>query len=273
MDNTPAWMTLMREHRMPLWIRLIEITHTDGLVGRLRRDLRYVPLAQRYATIDALTMFANQQRLRALGYDSARMLKRGPFQVADLAFNAILIRNNRLLGNIAAIIDRPVPAGLRASFNQAEQALDDLFDEPSGYYYSRNMANGQLMAQPSIATLLPLYAGSISKERARHLVERLLEDENRFGAAYPIPSVPVNDPSFDAERYWQGPSWFNTNWLVMDGLRRYGYKDHAAAIGEIMAELVAEHGFYEYYQPLTGQPLGARGFSWTAAVAIDITSK
>jgi hypothetical protein len=32
---------------------------------------------------------------------------------------------------------------------------------------------------------------------------------------------------------------------------------------------LSEDGFAEYYEPFTGEPLGSREQSWTAAVALD----
>ena len=40
-----------------------------------------------------------------------------------------------------------------------------------------------------------------------------------------------------------------------------------------MIDLVKEHGFYEYFNPLTGDGLGANDFSWTAALLIDLISE
>jgi glycogen debranching enzyme len=90
-----------------------------------------------------------------------------------------------------------------------------------------------------------------------------------FGPAYPIPSAPLNTPWFNPIRYWQGPTWLNTNWLIIDGLRRYGYHDHAEALVEGSLELVKNGHFNEYFNPLSGEPLGASNFSWTAAIALD----
>jgi hypothetical protein len=35
-------------------------------------------------------------------------------------------------------------------------------------------------------------------------------------------------------------------------------------------ELVMEHGFWEYYNPISGEGLGANDFSWTASLVIDL---
>lgn len=116
---------------------------------------------------------------------------------------------------------------------------------------------------------MPLYSGAISKERAATLV-KTLEDVKVFGPPYPVPSVPLDSKDFDIDRYWQGPTWLNTNWLIIDGLRRYGYDEHADALTESSLELVQEGGCAEYFNPETGAPLGANNFSWTAALALDL---
>jgi glycogen debranching enzyme len=98
---------------------------------------------------------------------------------------------------------------------------------------------------------------------------KLIESEHQFGLAFPLPSVPKSSHWFDPKRYWQGPTWLNTNWLVIDGLRRYGFNEHADLLRELSLDLVAKEGFSEYFNPVTGEAEGADNFSWTAALAID----
>jgi glycogen debranching enzyme len=62
----------------------------------------------------------------------------------------------------------------------------------------------------------------------------------------------------------------NINWLIMDGLKRYGYKDHYDALRETSMEMIEKSGCAEYFDPNSGEPLGAHNFSWTAALAIDL---
>ena len=37
--------------------------------------------------------------------------------------------------------------------------------------------------------------------------------------------------------------------------------------------LIRDHGFYEYFNPLTGVGCGSDQFSWTAALLIDLIMK
>jgi glycogen debranching enzyme len=269
LDNTPPWMDEMHEHLMPLWIRLIENLRLDRVINLFRRDAKSVPLDQRFSTIEALMLIDTQRRLRRKRYDINKILNHSLFAIEDLSFNSIFIRANSHLRDIAKALREELPEGLEDQMKKTEKAFEELWEPYSAQYYSRDFVTHRLLKTPSIATLLPLYAGSISKERATQLL-RLLENERAFGPAYPVPSVPLNSFWFHPKLYWQGPSWVNMNWLIIEGLQRYGFKDHAAALRESTLEMVRKSGSYEYFDPLTGEPAGAANFSWTAALTIDL---
>jgi glycogen debranching enzyme len=239
---------------------------------RLRRDIRHVPIEQRYSTVDAMAMFAAQRRLRRKEYNIDKILDHSLFAIEDLAFNSVLIRANEQLLHIATTLRADLPEDLLESMARTPKTLEQLWDPYTESYYSRDFVNHKLLKEPSIAGLIPLYAGTISKEHAALLVKSI-ENEHMFGPAYPIPSVPLSSPMFHATRYWQGPTWFSTNWLIIDGLKRYGYKHHAAALIESSLELVQKQGFFEYFDPLSGEGLGAPNFSWTASLTLDWLQK
>jgi hypothetical protein len=44
---------------------------------------------------------------------------------------------------------------------------------------------------------------------------------------------------------------------------------HAEALRRVALEELAQGGFAEYFEPFTGEPLGADDQSWTAAVTLD----
>lgn len=269
LDNTPPWMRELKDHQMPLWIRAVEKLHFDTIISLFRRDTHRIPAEQRLSTVEALVFYSTLRRLRRKAYDLDRILSHSLFAIEDLTFNSILIRADEHLRGIAKTIRHELPDKLCESMKKTESALEQLWDPYSNQYYSRNFVTHRLLKEPSIATLMPLYSGSVTKERAGLLVKHL-ENKHLFGPVYPVPSVPVNSPWFKEMGYWQGPSWVNTNWLIIDGLNRYGFKDHAAALADSTIEMVEKSGFYEYFSPLTGQPEGAANFSWTAALTIDL---
>jgi GH15 family glucan-1,4-alpha-glucosidase len=63
------------------------------------------------------------------------------------------------------------------------------------------------------------------------------------------------------------------NWLLVEGLRRAGAHDAAARLAERTLALVERSGFFEYFDPQTGEGLGAQSFAWTAALAIDLIER
>ncbi|MGH7241024.1 MAG: MGH1-like glycoside hydrolase domain-containing protein [Candidatus Saccharimonadales bacterium] len=272
LDNTPPWTTELREHLLPAWIRLLKSLHLLGLVGVFRRDTHSVPLDERYTTLEVLALFDAQRRLRRKRYNTDKILDHSLFSIEDLTFNCVLIRANQHIEDIAKTIRAEIPEDLATSMKKTVKALDGLWDPYAGQYFSRDFVTHNLIKEDSIAAFMPLYAGCISQERAKQIVS-LLENEQLYGTAYPVPSVPVSSPWFHAKRYWQGPSWVNTNWLIIDGLRRYGFDDHADALTETTLEMVARSGFAEYFDPLTGEAAGAENFTWTAALTIDLLEK
>jgi glycogen debranching enzyme len=272
LDNTPPWMAEMHDHLLPWWIRALKATKLEMALSLFRMDTRFVHANQRPTNIDAMALYDAQRRLRRKEYNIAKILDHSLFAIEDLTFNSIFIRANEHLLEIAKTIRADVPDDLLERIKLSRLAFQELWDPYTETYYSRDFVTHRLLKEPTIAGLMPLYAGCITKERAELLV-KTLENEHVFGPPYPVPSTPLNSIWFDPERYWQGPSWFNTNWLIIDGLKRYGFKDHAEALAESMMELAHDQGFYEYFNPISGKGLGAQNFSWTAALTVDLVEE
>ena len=269
LDNTPPWMNELHEHLMPLWIRLIGKVKLDKVINMFRRDVHAAPVNERSSTIESLALLNIQRRMRRKGYDINKILDHAMFTIEDLSFNCIFIRANAHLRDISKSLREDLPEDLLDSMAKSDKALEELWDPYSNQYYSRDFITHRLLKIPTIATLLPLYAGCITQEKAEKLVKQL-ENVSSFGPAYPVPTVPTSSFWFHPKLYWQGPAWVNMNWLIIDGLKRYGFKDHAAALRESTLEMVAKSGCREYFDPLTGEPAGAANFSWTATLAIDL---
>jgi hypothetical protein len=269
LDNTPPWMAQLHEHLLPWWIRAIRATRLDIAIGWFRNDTHYVPIEQRESTIEGLAAYDMQRRFRRKGYDFYKIIDHALMAIEDLTFNSIFIRANTQLRHIARSIRADLPQELLENMKKTEESLEQLWDPFSSEYFSRDFVTHHFLKESSIAALMPLYAGCIDQKRAEILV-RALENAHRFGPAFPVPSVPLDSVWYNGKTYWQGPTWINMNWMIIDGLKRYGFKDHAAALRESTLELITKSGFYEYFDPVTGEPAGAPMFSWTAALTIDL---
>ena len=56
----------------------------------------------------------------------------------------------------------------------------------------------------------------------------------------------------------------------MHGLADYGHEDDAERVRRTIVDLCREEGFYEYFDPTSGQGLGSILFSWSAALLLDV---
>ena len=56
------------------------------------------------------------------------------------------------------------------------------------------------------------------------------------------------------------------NSIIAMGLREQGYHDEAARLANETREMITRHGFFEYFDSMTGDPCGGTNFTWTAAI-------
>lgn len=268
LDNSPSWMKQIHKHHKPLWISVGAGLGLTGLLEKMRKDTHFVPARERIGTIDALLLYYHVRKLIVAHYDNKKLLKSSRIATEDVAYNSILIRANQHLRTIAAEINVEIPGWLHERMRKAQSALDMLWDENEHMYFDRDFRRQTLLHEPTIGRYLPLYSGAVSKKRADQLAHELQKELS--GTLYPIASVPITSPYFSHHRYWQGPTWVNTNWMIIDGLKRYGHTELAQSITTRTLELVSIHGPYEYFSPIDGTPAGAHQFSWSAALALDL---
>lgn len=145
-------------------------------------------------------------------------------------------------------------------------AMGKTFKRDDGVYYSLTRA-GKPILYKTHSIFSPLFAGAVAKKEAKKLVEEHLLNEKEFWTSFPIPTVAANEPKFNPTWYWRGPMWVNINWMLHRGLLRYGFKAVAAELLEKTIAIVKKSGFREYYNPLTGEGLGAKQFGWSTLVA------
>ena len=273
LDNTPPWIHQLRQHHTPWWVGIVEKTHLDIVANIFRRDTARIPPGQRISNIEALLYYDVIRRLRRKRWDIDSILSRSHFAIQDLTFNCILLRAHDHVHTIARSIGHEVPELLNERARLGRHAITEkLWDAFSGQFYSRNFVTHKLIKEPSIATLMPLYAG-VSNEAQTASLLGLIKSHDNFATAFPLPTVPVSYSWYSELKYWQGPTWINTNWLIANGLERQGLSEHAAAIYDSSIKLVATSGCFEYFSAKTGEPAGAKNFSWSAALIIDMLNK
>ncbi|MGF7233576.1 MAG: amylo-alpha-1,6-glucosidase [Frankia sp.] len=268
MDNTPPWMRMTRQVT-PWRVRALQAVNSDGVLDLLRRDSKEVPADERLSGADLFTLYRIIRELRDARYDMRRIMDTSVPLVQDVAFNAILIRANAHLVAIAEALDERLPAGLKRCMGRTPDAFRTLLRSGDSTFLNRDARAGTLIPGETVGGFLALYAGVLRADEAAHMAERIIQP--RWWPRLGVASAPTDDAEFKPHCYWQGPAWVNMNWLIADGLDRYGLSELAGRIRRQTVEMVAAGGgMFEYYSPLDGQGVGSDHFSWTAALVIDL---
>lgn len=207
-------------------------------------------------------------------YNSAKMLGKHRFYVKEALVNglyadslATMARMHRIQGN-----NHSAAAYDAMAAKVTKSMLEKMLDRANGGFMSLIGTNERRTAPLTVGALVPLVMPNIPKDIVDEIVERHILRRDKFWLRYPIPSVSAVESTFNPHEdklIWRGPTWINTNWLVWRGMRAQGRSENAEDLAARTIELVAKHGLYEYYNPLSGQGMGARSFGWSA-LALDM---
>lgn len=241
---------------------------TEGIAPYTRRDTRHANPAHRPTKAQYDRYLWLVERFRSLGWDNAKLHDASPFRVVDPGFNAILLRSAADLAVLADALGEPgIAAESRALADRGLAALDGLWSDAHRQYLCRDRVSGSLIDSASVGGLMPAFA-AIAPARAAALAATIDAQGTRFRVA----SHPPADPRFDSARYWRGPVWLVVNYMIADGLAARGETAAARRIVDSSLDLIRTSGFAEYYDPMTGAPLGGGRFTWTAAMVLEFVS-
>jgi neutral trehalase len=160
---------------------------------------------------------------------------------------------------------------------QTEAALlERCYDEATGLFFDLAGRTERRVAVSTWSSLSPLALDALPPDVRRRLVEEHLLHPGRYMAACGIPSVAMSEPTFNPGfamwRCWRGPSWMNIAWLLVPAMQELGYQAQAERVVHSLELAVDRHGYREYYNPLTGRGLAARGFGF-ATLLIDLLAE
>ena len=191
------------------------------------------------------------------------------FWVKDVPFNAILVRNLGVMGDIAEELERMDEAFyFRRLQLQVAEAMRDRMHS-NGLFWSLAGEEYEKIYVKTWAIFAPLFAGILSKSEAHDLVALHLHDDESFNAPFSVPTVARHEPSYNPDGFWRGPVWTASNWFIFKGLLDYGFEDEAARIRDHSIALIEQSGFRERFNPETGAGIGAHEFTW-GTLTIDM---
>ena len=204
------------------------------------------------------------RRNRRLGYDMRRIAQAGGPVCAEVNTNVLYALSRLALG--------------KPSLTPAIVAR--MYDERAGLFWPLRRPDPGLRRPITWTALAPLALPDLPADIGHRLVQEQLLDPKHFWLPVAPPSVAADDAAFSVDdtpfpgvrRYWRGPTWVNSAWLVWLGLLRLGYAELAEQLVQRLSAVIAREGLREYYEPYTGRGMGAVQFGWSALIADMLAS-
>ncbi|GIH92218.1 hypothetical protein ACFFMN_18345 [Planobispora siamensis] len=250
MDDSPAWddpLEALPAVRYSYRREELPERHPDS-----HHD-RYVWLALRY---------------RDSGYDGTYLRLEHPFAIEDPMFNGIWLASCQALAELAPVAgDDPRPHVETAGRIRAAM-VDRLWAD--GLFHARDLHRDRLIPIRTVGGFGPMLDPGLSPALVDTLMDTLESPRFMGAAGYPVPSCEIRAPQFDRSRYWRGPSWVNTNWLLRHAAAVHGRTELVRQLGTATLRLVRQSGFRECFDPFDGSGRGGRDFSWSAALTLDL---
>lgn len=215
------------------------------------------------------------------GWDYTPRFNRKCLMYLPVDLNSLLYKYETDFAEVARLLGDPEEAEKWGEAAQARKAVMDelMWDRVRGLYCDYNYYKERRGNVASLATFYPLWAGMVDDKRAKTMVKALRRFEQKGGLAT-TDSVPLGKYVPGAmPTQWAYPNgWAPLHFLVVEGLKRYGYHEDARriALKWLNTNLVwfAKNGiFLEKYNvvnperpPLKGVYPSQVGFGWTNAV-------
>lgn len=293
LDGWLAWHRWLAEARDPDGVGLVEIHHSwesgfdnsprwDAPYARItpgevpafvRRDTLHVGSSAERPTDEEYTRYLwLVEQMRSVGYDDARMPGTVDFRVRDVFFSGVLAAAAEVLAGIAAELGRARDAAeQRAMAARFRAGVATTVDPVTGLARDYDVHAQEWIGPLTAAGFAPLVAGGDPDLLHRQRAILLGDDWMGHPALrFPLPpsTSPVS-PGFRRRTYWRGPVWPFLNLLLGWCSARDSAWELRSVLRDASLEQLGDLTFAEYYEPITGEPLGSHSQAWTAAAALE----
>ncbi len=224
-------------------------------------DAQFRPTQEQYDKYLTIVHFGD-----SIGWDQRRLTDEGPFLMADPNLHFILLRADKDLLAMAKDLGKPeaTTSQIEAWITKGEAATAYLWSEALGAFTVRDIRTGQFSTGFSNCSALCFYADTGTTEQRAKTLDHMRRIDSKVG--YMLPSWDPDADDFEAQRYWCGPLWPQMNYMTALGLAEQGIDDLAQTVRDGLNQAIEKSGFWECFNPLTGEGCVGSDFSWTAAI-------
>ncbi|MGD0127555.1 MAG: trehalase family glycosidase [Terriglobia bacterium] len=144
--------------------------------------------------------------------------------LVDVGLNSLYSLDAECLAKIATILGKNDDAKkFTEEYDHRRQLIQQkLWNEKDGIYENR-FWDGSFSKHLSPTNFYPLFAGIATPEQAKRMVEEHLLNPKEFWGTYVAPTIARNDEAFPDQNYWRGTIWGPTNYMLYEGINRYGF--------------------------------------------------
>lgn len=236
----------------------------------------------RYYDINVLHDLAEAES----GWDMTPRFERKALDFLPVDLNALLYKYETDFAYVDELLGdkRSAKRWLKRAEERKNTMNQLMWGKLRGFYFDYNYQRGVLGDIWSLAGFYPMWAGMVSPDQAKKMVENLAKFEKAGGLA--TTARPLIDTAAlfgSLPTQWAYPNgWAPLHYFVIEGLKRYGYYKDAHRIATKWAKTNLDwydkHGvFLEKYNvvnprkhPVEGVYPSQTGFGWTNGVLVRL---
>ena len=250
----------------PIWDSSLDKVKIEENLKYERRDLNVSRSSNRPLKKDYDGYITLLNQFKKDKYNPSKIVNDSMFNVIDIGFNSILIRATKDLVEVAKKFNLDF-TDLKNKISKSEESLIKFYKDEEQSFFSYDLKNHNLIKVDAISNYFVLFANLQNEDINNKIINKLKEYNSQ--KEYFFTTVNPEDKTFEETRYWRGPVWINSNWIVCQGLLDKD-KNFSNLIKNKTLELLENKKFHEYYNYKTGECLGANNFSWSAALYLDL---
>jgi len=174
-------------------------------------------------------------------------------QLKATDFNAFLSLECETLAGFAEELGLADDAVLwKKRHKKLNQLINEkLWNDNEKFYFDYDIKKNKMSEIMASSGFMPLICGAPTQEQAAEIVAHL-NNPRTFKTSFPVPSIATCCEKYYSKDMWRGPVWVNINWLLVYGLRRYGFNAEADILTkrtmDELEKMYLKYGvFFEFY--------------------------